>query len=75
MSVPSYHAYNHHYFSWLTGADAVMGDRDTPNNVPNPTTTMFETAEGIEHGYPTNIVFKVVMNHSCEGIHSDLHYL
>ena len=59
VSIPSYHAYNHHYFSWLTGADAVMKEADTPHNIPNPTTTMFETAEGVEHGYPTNIVFKV----------------
>ena len=59
MSIPSYHAYNHHYFGWLTGRDAVLSEADTPTLLPNPTTTQFETAPGVEHGYPTNIVFKV----------------
>ena len=57
-SIPSYHAYNHHYFSWLQGADSVMEDSDTPTFLPNPTTTKFTTAPGVEHGFPTNIVFK-----------------
>ena len=59
MSIPSYHAYNHHYFGWLTGRDSVLSEADTPTLLPNPTTTQFETAPGVEHGYPTNIVFKV----------------
>ena len=59
MSIPSYHAYNHHYFGWLTGKDAVLNEADSPTLLPNPTTTQFETAPGVEHGYPTNIVFKV----------------
>ena len=56
--MPSYHAYNHHYFSWLVGGDAELAERDTPTLLPNPTTTRFVTREGAEHGYPTNIVFK-----------------
>ena len=59
VSIPSYHAYNHHYFGWLTGRDSVLSDAETPTLLPNPTTTQFETAPGVEHGYPTNIVFKV----------------
>ena len=58
-SIPSYHAYNHHYFGWLTGRDAVLSEADSPTLLPNPTTTQFDTAPGVDHGYPTNIVFKV----------------
>ena len=56
--MPSYHAYNHHYFSWLVGGDAELAELDTPTLLPNPTTTRFVTRNGAEHGYPTNIVFK-----------------
>ena len=65
-SVPTYHAYNHHYFSWLTGKDSVMEDSETPTLLPNPTTTRFNTMDGVEHGYPTNIVFK-----ASEGKHEN----
>lgn len=58
MSIPSYHAYNHHYFAWLTGKDAVLSEAETPTLVPNPTITQFETVQGVDHGFPTNIVFK-----------------
>ena len=65
-SVPSYHAYNHHYFSWLVGGDAELAEMDTPTLLPNPTTTRFVTREGAEHGYPTNIVFKAGPGHTAE---------
>ena len=29
-SVPIYHAYNHHYFSWITSDDAVVAPLDAP---------------------------------------------
>jgi len=58
VSIPSYHAYNHHYFAWLTGKDAVLSEAETPTLVPNPTITQFETVQGVDHGFPTNIVFK-----------------
>jgi len=57
-SVPIYHAYNHHYFGWLTGSDSEMYELDEPIFMPNPTKTAFRTKEGTEHGFPTNIVFK-----------------
>ena len=41
--VPIYNAYNHHYFSWLQGADAEMFDLDEPTFLPNPTNTAFRT--------------------------------
>lgn len=53
-----YHAYNHHYFSWLTGSDAEMYELEDPLFMPNPTTTAFRTMNSTEHGYPTNLVFK-----------------
>ncbi|CAE7611237.1 unnamed protein product [Symbiodinium pilosum] len=56
-SIPSYHAYNHHYFSWLVGSDAEVYDRKHPVHIPNPTST---GVRDLPHGheYPTNIVFK-----------------
>ena len=39
VSVPSYHAYNHHYFGWLLGADAEVFELEKPTGKPNPTTT------------------------------------
>ena len=57
-SVPIYNAYNHHYFSWLTGADSEMYELDDPLFLPNPTTTGFRTKNDTEHSFPTNIVFK-----------------
>jgi hypothetical protein len=57
-SVPIYNAYNHHYFSWLTGSDAEMYDLEKPQFLPNPTNTGFRSRNGTEHGFPTNIVFK-----------------
>ncbi|CAE7423852.1 unnamed protein product [Symbiodinium natans] len=56
-SIPSYHAYNHHYFSWLVGKDAQVYDREQPVHIPNPTSTgVRDLPHG--HDYPTNIVFK-----------------
>ena len=54
-SVPIYNAYNHHYFSWITGSDSEMYELDTPLLMPNPTTTAFRTKEDVFHGYPTSI--------------------
>eukprot|EP00040_Diaphanoeca_grandis_P032470 m.196795 g.196795 ORF g.196795 m.196795 type:complete len:870 (+) comp32636_c0_seq1:40-2649(+) len=56
-SVPIYHAYNHHYFGWLLGADAEIYDRDTPTKLPNPTYTGVRDLPH-DHAFPTNIVFK-----------------
>eukprot|EP00931_Biecheleriopsis_adriatica_P028977 TRINITY_DN17265_c1_g3_i1.p1 TRINITY_DN17265_c1_g3~~TRINITY_DN17265_c1_g3_i1.p1 ORF type:complete len:822 (-),score=103.16 TRINITY_DN17265_c1_g3_i1:114-2579(-) len=56
-SVPSYHAYNHHYFAWLVGKDAEMFDREDAIHIPNPSRTGFRTLND-SHGFPTNIVFK-----------------
>ena len=57
-SIPIYHAYNHHYFAWLTGEDSEMYQLKDPLKMPNPTTTSFRTKSGVSHGYPTHIVFK-----------------
>ena len=57
-SIPIYHAYNHHYFAWLTGNDSEMYQLENPLKMPNPTTTSFRTKSGVSHGYPTHIVFK-----------------
>jgi hypothetical protein len=57
-SVPIYNAYNHHYFGWLLGKDAELYEREVPTAMPNPTYTGYRNAEGTEHDYPTNIVFK-----------------
>ena len=54
-SVPIYNAYNHHYFSWITGSDSEMYELDSPTLMPNPTTTAFRTKENILHDYPTSI--------------------
>ena len=54
-SVPIYNAYNHHYFSWITGSDSEMYELDSPTLMPNPTTTPFRTKENILHDYPTSI--------------------
>ena len=56
-SVPIYNAYNHHYFSWLTGVDAEVYELDEPTRVPNPTRTGVRSLPN-DHGFPTNIVFK-----------------
>ena len=57
-SIPIYHAYNHHYFAWLTGDDSEMYELANPLKMPNPTKTAFRTKSGVTHGYPTHIVFK-----------------
>ena len=57
-SIPIYHAYNHHYFSWLTGDNSEMIELDTPLRMPNQTTTSFRTKTGAYPGFPTHIVFK-----------------
>jgi hypothetical protein len=58
-SVPIYHAYNHHYFSWLTGDGAVLRRRKAPTKLPNPTWTSFVDAPGRPADLPpSNIVFK-----------------
>lgn len=56
-SVPSYNAYNHHYFSWLMSDSAEMYDRDEETLLPNPTRTAVRDLPH-DHPYPTNIVFK-----------------
>ena len=55
QSVPIYNAYNHHYFSWLTGSDSEMYELESPTLMPNPTTTAFRTMENVLHDYPTSI--------------------
>eukprot|EP00937_MAST-01D_sp_MAST-1D-sp2_P001435 g1435.t1 len=59
-SVPIYNAYNHHYFSWLTGEDSELVDLDEPTLLPNPTWTGVRTraARKGKSGYPSSIVFK-----------------
>lgn len=58
-SVPVYHAYNHHYFAWLTGVDAEMHHLDRPKMMPNPTHWEARDKPGTDNGgFPTNIVFK-----------------
>ena len=54
-SVPIYNAYNHHYFSWITGSDSEMYELESPTLMPNPTTTAFRTKENILHDFPTSI--------------------
>ena len=58
QSVPIFHAYNHHYFSWLTGAHADLQELEEPTFLPNPTKTRFVTREGTNHSFPTSLVFK-----------------
>lgn len=64
VSIPSYHAYNHHYFSWLVNGDhvevvdAAAADRVA---VPNPTRTRIQTKSNINitsNAFPASIVFK-----------------
>jgi len=61
-SVPIYNAYNHHYFSWLNGANSEVYDLNKPSGLPNPTKTAFRLKEalrsGVDDAYPNNIVFK-----------------
>ena len=57
-SVPIYHAYNHHYFSWLVGAGAEVFDLAEPTKYPNPTRTAVRARRPEMGGYPTSIVFK-----------------
>jgi hypothetical protein len=58
-SVPIYHAYNHHYFSWLTGEGSVLRRRKKPTKLPNPTWTEFVDKPGRPEDLPpSNIVFK-----------------
>jgi len=57
-SVPIYHAYNHHYFSWLIGKNAEVYERHTPIKIPNPTSTGVRDIPGSNTPYPSNIVFK-----------------
>lgn len=63
-SVPIYHAYNHHYFSWLTGKGAHVVDLDTPTRYPNPTFTAIRAAAAPNvsapnvSAFPSSIVFK-----------------
>jgi len=58
-SIPIYHAYNHHYFGWLTGSDSQVYDLDKKSEIkyPNPSTTGIRDLPNT-HGFPTNIVFK-----------------
>lgn len=59
VSVPIYHAYNHHYFSWLTGENSEMYQRTVPDRLPNPTFTGFRNKKGTDSDLPpSNIVFK-----------------
>ena len=57
-SIPIYHAYNHHYFSWLTGSDSEIYELENPLKMPNPTRTAFRTKSEVNHKFPTSIVFK-----------------
>ena len=57
-SVPIYHAYNHHYFGWLQGAESELFDSMTPDVSTNPTSTKFRTKDDSKTKYPTYLVFK-----------------
>jgi hypothetical protein len=58
-SVPIYHAYNHHYFSWLTGANSEYYHREVADKLPNPTFTGFRDIAGTPKSLPpSSIVFK-----------------
>ena len=59
-SVPIYHAYNHHYFSWLTGNGSKIVDLDQPTRWPNPTRTSIVEETPHKGGFPTSIVFKEI---------------
>ena len=71
-SVPIYNAYNHHYFSWITGSDSEMYELESPTLMPNPTTTAFRTKENILHEYPTSIgnLSPPSLIYLCKGEHS-----
>ena len=59
VSVPIYHAYNHHYFSWLTGEDSEYYKRKTPSTGAGPTFTGYRNKKGTPINLPpSNIVFK-----------------
>jgi len=57
-SVPIYHAYNHHYFSWLLGKGAEVREVPMPTSTPNPTRTAIDERVPNAEGHPTSIVFK-----------------
>jgi hypothetical protein len=57
-SVPIYNAYNHHYFSWLTGAGAEVYDAKIETKYPNPTHTAVREKVPDPQGFPNSIVFK-----------------
>ena len=56
--MPIYNAYNHHYFSWLTGADSEVVDLEEAIFLPNPTKTAVRDKANKKSIYPSNIVFK-----------------
>ena len=59
VSVPIYHAYNHHYFSWLTGTNSEYYRRKVADKLPNPTFTGYRNKKGTPKDLPpSNIVFK-----------------
>jgi len=58
-SVPSYNAYNHHYFGWLVSPGAEVYQLEALRTNPNPTRTGIRDRPSAKaHGFPTNIVFK-----------------
>lgn len=56
-SIPSYFAYNHHYFGWIKGKDAVMHEADQFINAPQPTKTSFRSLPH-DHHFPTSIDYQ-----------------
>ena len=59
-SVPSYNAYNHHYFSWIVGKHGEVYDAPDERRVPNPTrSAVRDTAPPVPSQEGANsIVFK-----------------
>eukprot|EP01083_Nonionella_stella_P279752 951569_1 len=57
-SVPIFNAYNHHYFGWITSEYAEIYTRETPIDIPNPTSVGFRAKNGGNYTYPLSIVFK-----------------
>ena len=59
-SVPSYNAYNHHYFSWIVGKNGEVYDAPDERRVPNPTrSAVRDTAPPVPSQEGANsIVFK-----------------
>lgn len=57
-SVPTYHAYNHHYFAWLVGSGAEVYDLERPGKYPNPSWTGVREVKANPQGVPSSIVFK-----------------